>query len=109
MTLNNAGEFNAYKPDKYGDEIVVERRFSANSSTNRYLSLSSTGRIVSEKREEVSQICDHFSIQVDNPLTVLSQETAKKFLANARPKELYEVPTTSLIRLSCTICVFSFL
>lgn len=90
MTLNNAGEFNAYKPDKYGDAIVIERRFGANG-TNRYLTISTFGRIVSEKREEVTQICDHFSIQVDNPLTVLSQETAKKFLANARPKELYEV------------------
>lgn len=90
VTLHNGGGLNAYRPDKYGDAIIIERRLARQSSVRAYAALSASGRVVSERREEIAQICDHFSIQVDNPLAVLTQETAKRFLASARPRELYD-------------------
>lgn len=95
VTLANAGEFNAFRPERYGDAIIIERRFgSQGGSANRYATFNASGRLVCDRREEVAQICDHFGIQVDNPLAVLSQETAKRFLASTKPKELYEVSTS---------------
>lgn len=108
VTLANAGEFNAFRPERYGDAIVIERRFGAQSgAVNRYACFSAAGRLVSERREEVAQICDHFGIQVDNPLAVLSQETAKRFLASAKPKELYEVPCMYGIHVYLCLVVLS--
>lgn len=34
---------------------------------------------------------DHFNIQVDNPLTVLTQDQARGFLSNSTPKDKYVV------------------
>ncbi len=90
VKLCNSGDYNAFHQSKYGNSIIIERRFGRQAGYNRYVTYNDAGKIVSERREEVIQICDHFCIQVDNPLAVLSQETAKKFLANAKPKELFE-------------------
>jgi hypothetical protein len=38
---------------------------------------------VSTKREELSAICDHMNIQVDNPLNVLTQGTSNQFLTGS--------------------------
>jgi chromosome segregation ATPase len=89
VKLNNQGD-NPYLPDTYGDHITIERAFRREGA-NAYSIYDANGRFVVGRREEVTAICDHFSIQVDNPLAVLTQETAKRFLANSKPKELYEV------------------
>ncbi len=41
--------------------------------TSSYKIKSRDGKIVSTKREELSAICDHMNIQVDNPMNVLTQ------------------------------------
>lgn len=89
IRLFNGGS-NPFQPHVYGASIVIERCFRREGSSS-YGIFSDAGRLVASKREEINIICDHFGIQVDNPLAVLTQETAKRFLANARPKELYEV------------------
>jgi len=49
-----------------------------------------TGVVVERTREQLNAILDHFSITIDNPLSVLSQEVAKRFLASAKPADLYK-------------------
>ena len=51
----------------------------------------STGKLIDKTREQLNAILDHFSITIDNPLSVLSQEVAKRFLASAKPADLYKV------------------
>lgn len=41
--------------------------------------------------DPVSLSVDHFSIQVDNPMTVLTQDQSRQFLANSSPKDKYNV------------------
>jgi hypothetical protein len=53
--------------------------------------LTFLGRVVSTKKEELIAIHEHFGLQMDNPLVVLTQETAKKFLNSSKPHELYQV------------------
>lgn len=36
-------------------------------------------------------MCDHMGIQVDNPMNILSQDTAKAFLSSSKPEDKYEV------------------
>lgn len=96
ITICNADESNAFRPEKYGKAIIIERRFGRVPGVSKYICWSGDKRQVSDKKDEVDQICDHFAIQVDNPLSVLSQETAKKFLASAKPKDLYDVWMSNL-------------
>lgn len=71
MTLKNQGE-EAYRPKDYGKSIVITRRFTKEGSSS-YKIKSKDGRIISTKREELSAICDHMNIQVDNPMNILTQ------------------------------------
>lgn len=88
VKLFNGGD-SPFQPDLYGEHIVLERSFRRGGA-NSYAISRADGRLITGKREEINAICDHFGIQVDNPLAVLTQETAKRFLANAKPKELYD-------------------
>ena len=69
--LKNQGE-EAYKHDLYGDSIVITRRFTREGSSS-YKIKSRDGKLISVKREELSAICDHMNVQVDNPMNVLTQ------------------------------------
>lgn len=89
VTVSNRGSF-PFRADVYGGSVIVERRIRR-AGLNSYRTRSGDGkRTISERKEEIVALCDHFNIQVENPLAVLSQETAKKFLANATPADLYE-------------------
>ena len=78
ITLKNQGD-EAYRHDVYGDSIVITRRFTKDGSSS-YVIKSKAGAKVSTKREELSAICDHMNIQVDNPMNVLTQGTFYFFL-----------------------------
>jgi hypothetical protein len=62
IRLNNRGA-EAYKKDLYGDAIVIVRTLKKAGGTS-YKIKSATGSIVSQKADEVKQICDAFNIQV---------------------------------------------
>lgn len=49
------------------------------------------GKIVSEKKDTIDTIVTHFNIQVDNPMCMLNQDTAKNFLNTKSIKEKYNV------------------
>jgi len=71
ITLKNRGD-EAYKHDVYGDSVIISRRFDSRGSST-YKIKAKDGTLVSNKREELSAICDHMNIQVDNPMNVLTQ------------------------------------
>ena len=48
-----------------------------------------SGRVVSSKREDLNRILAKMNLQVDNPVCILNQETAKNFLHNSDPKSKY--------------------
>ena len=75
VTVKNQGE-DAYQHDVYGDSIIVTRRFTrAGAST--YKIKSKSGKTISTKREDLAAICEHMNIQVDNPLNILTQDSAR--------------------------------
>lgn len=85
--IRNRGDL-AYLPDEFGDHIIVERYFSK-SGTSGYKICTASGRSVSTKRSDLEAITDHFNLQIDNPLNVLSQDSARSFIGDSNPTAKY--------------------
>ena len=88
VKIKNAGD-TAYQQEVYGDSILVERHFSRSGSSSFKLK-SSTGRLISTKKGDLEEICDFFALQIDNPMTVLTQDMARQFLNNSTPYDKYK-------------------
>ncbi|KAF4973804.1 hypothetical protein FZEAL_9223 [Fusarium zealandicum] len=88
VKIKNAGT-DAYQPEIYGESIVVERHFSRSGSSGFKIK-SSTGRVISTKKQEVEEISEWYALQIGNPLTVLSQDNARQFLNSASPAQKYK-------------------
>ncbi|CAL5866623.1 uncharacterized protein PFLUO_LOCUS832 [Penicillium psychrofluorescens] len=88
VRIKNQGD-GAYMPDDYGKSIIVERHFSK-SGASGFKIKAENGRIVSTKKAELDAITDYFSLQIDNPMNVLSQDMARQFLSTSSPAEKYK-------------------
>nr|XP_055058867.1 structural maintenance of chromosomes protein 6-like [Misgurnus anguillicaudatus]XP_055058868.1 structural maintenance of chromosomes protein 6-like [Misgurnus anguillicaudatus] len=88
ITLSNRGR-DAYRPDVFGRSIVIDLRISS-EGVRTYKIRSQTGHIVSSKKEELVYILDHFNIQVDNPVSILTQEMSKHFLHSKGEGDKYK-------------------
>ncbi|KAG2362689.1 P-loop containing nucleoside triphosphate hydrolase protein [Suillus spraguei] len=88
ISLKNHGE-EAYKPKEYGKSIIITRKFTKDGSSSWKIK-SKDGKVISTKRDELSAICDHMNIQVDNPMNVLSQDAARQFLSASHPSDKYK-------------------
>ncbi|XP_025900658.1 structural maintenance of chromosomes protein 6 isoform X2 [Nothoprocta perdicaria] len=88
ITLQNQGR-DAFKPEVYGDSIIVNQRINLDGSRS-YRLKSKSGTLISSKKEELVAILDHFNIQVDNPVSVLTQEMSKHFLQSKNEGDKYK-------------------
>ncbi|KAJ5692081.1 hypothetical protein N7462_001504 [Penicillium macrosclerotiorum] len=88
VRIKNQGD-GAYMPEDYGKSIIVERHFSKSGSSGFKIK-GENGRIVSTKKAELDSITDYFSLQIDNPMNVLSQDMARQFLSTSSPAEKYK-------------------
>ncbi|XP_030411243.1 structural maintenance of chromosomes protein 6 isoform X1 [Gopherus evgoodei] len=88
ITLRNRGK-DAFKPEVYGSSIIVTQHISMDGSRS-YKLKSKTGTLISSKKDELTAILDHFNIQVDNPVSVLTQEMSKHFLQSKNEGDKYK-------------------
>ncbi|NWZ82120.1 SMC6 protein, partial [Poecile atricapillus] len=88
ITLRNQGR-DAFKPELYGTSITVNQHINQDGSRTCKLR-SKSGCIISSKKEELIGILDHFNIQVDNPVSVLTQEMSKQFLQTKNEGDKYK-------------------
>ncbi|KAL3792589.1 hypothetical protein HJC23_005559 [Cyclotella cryptica] len=102
VTLLNRGS-DGYQPEVYGDYITVERSISLGGGYNGFKLLDSTGKERSRNKKDLYAMLDQLNIQVDNPVAVLDQEEAKKFLTG-KEEDKYQFFTkaTELERLDRT-------
>ena len=70
ITLKNGGH-EPYRSNTYGDSITITRRLQENGGT--YKIKNGDGKIVSSVKTELDAITDHFGIDVDNPMNILTQ------------------------------------
>lgn len=87
--LTNNGP-NAYKPDLYPERIIVERRINKEGGSP-YKLKNKSGRIISNKKEDLVAILDHLNLLVNNPLTMLTQDMARKFLSDSTSEDKYKL------------------
>ncbi|CAI9728495.1 maintenance of chromosomes 6-like isoform X2 [Octopus vulgaris] len=85
--LSNEGA-DAFKPDLFGNQIVIERKL-CRDGVNGYRIKSSTGQIISTKREDLRNVLDSFNILVDNPVVILNQEISRSFLQSKNASDKY--------------------
>jgi chromosome segregation ATPase len=52
--------------------------------------LSAAGKAVSSKRADLERLCDHFNIDVENPINVMGQDTSRQFLQKGSDKDKYD-------------------
>ncbi len=99
VTLLNKGP-DAFKHDVFGDSITIERTISLGGSYNGYKLLGTDGKEKSRSKKELVALLDQLNIQVENPVAVLDQEEAKKFLMG-KPEDKYDffMKATELERL----------
>ncbi|KAF2849389.1 dna repair protein-like protein rad18 [Plenodomus tracheiphilus IPT5] len=88
VRIKNQGPL-AYKPSQYGKSIVVERHFNRTGASGFKLK-DQNGKIVSTRKAELEDILDAFSMQIDNPMNVLTQDMARQFLNHSTPKDKYK-------------------
>lgn len=89
VTIKNGGN-EPYRPDAYGNAITVTRAFTQAGSSS-YKLKNTQGRTVSTSRTELSAILDHYQIDVDNPMNILTQDLARQFLSSSNPGEKYNL------------------
>lgn len=85
--------------------VVVERTITRSGAAPFKFRATRDGKIIASKKEELAAILQTFSIVVDSPLTILTQDQARSFLQASDPRKLYEVSrsyTTLLRSLSLT-------
>ncbi|EHY58412.1 Structural maintenance of chromosomes protein 6 [Exophiala dermatitidis] len=86
--IKNQGD-HAYMPELYGNTIQVERHFSRSGASGFKLK-SEKGRIISTRKSDLEEICDHMMLQIENPMTVLSQDQARQFIGSSSQTEKYK-------------------
>ncbi|KAF2084517.1 dna repair protein rad18 [Saccharata proteae CBS 121410] len=88
VKIKNHGS-SSYKPELYGNSIIVERHFSRTGSSGFKIK-NANGRQISTKRADLEDIIDAFQLQMDNPMNVLSQDMARQFLNSSTPSQKYK-------------------
>ncbi|BBN16913.1 structural maintenance of chromosomes protein 6 [Marchantia polymorpha subsp. ruderalis] len=86
VELNNEG-LDAYKPDVYGDTIMIERRITENGS--HFQVSGAQGKKVGSKKSDVLDIVEHFNIDVENPCILMTQDKSREFLHAGSEKDKF--------------------
>ncbi|KAK4385139.1 Structural maintenance of chromosomes protein 6B [Sesamum angolense] len=87
VEIKNHGE-DAFKPELYGDFIIVDRRIS--ESTSSIILKNSQGRRVGTRKEDLREIVEHFNIDVENPCVIMSQDKSREFLHSGNAKDKFK-------------------
>ncbi|KAG2242222.1 hypothetical protein Bca52824_095935 [Brassica carinata] len=87
VEMNNEG-VDAFKPQVYGDTLVIERRISHFTSST--VLKDSQGRKISNRKEELRELIEHYNIDVENPCVIMSQDKSREFLHSGNDKDKFK-------------------
>jgi len=88
VVLRNRGP-EAFKPKEYGDKITVTRKIKADGG-NSYELRNTAGKKITDKKTQLKLMLEQFNIQIENPCSILMQDTSREFLHKSHPKKKYE-------------------
>eukprot|EP01103_Thecamoeba_quadrilineata_P019374 TRINITY_DN7816_c0_g1_i1.p1 TRINITY_DN7816_c0_g1~~TRINITY_DN7816_c0_g1_i1.p1 ORF type:complete len:1068 (+),score=278.16 TRINITY_DN7816_c0_g1_i1:24-3206(+) len=89
VKLRNRGS-DAFKPEEYGESIVVERRLTKDGQGSYKLKDATGRRTISTKKSELVVILEQFNIQINNPCVILMQDTSREFLNSSKATDKYQ-------------------
>lgn len=87
LEIKNEGE-DAFKPETYGDVIIIERRIS--ESTSSIVLKDHQGKRIATRKEDLRELVEHFNIDVENPCVVMSQDKSREFLHSGNEKDKFK-------------------
>ena len=88
VNIKNGGD-TGYQQDLYGSTNQVDRTINR-SGASAFKLKSASGKVVSTKKGDLDEIRDYYALQLDNPISVLTQDQARQFLSTASPSEKYK-------------------
>uniref|UniRef100_A0A182W032 Peptide methionine sulfoxide reductase B1, chloroplastic n=1 Tax=Anopheles minimus TaxID=112268 RepID=A0A182W032_9DIPT len=80
--------FDAYEKERFGSRIICERTIQATGSGS-YKLKNEHGHVVTTSRAELLKVLLAFNIQVDNPICVLNQDSARSLLKDSDESKHY--------------------
>lgn len=80
----------AFKPDDYGKQITIEKIISRDDATRLALR-NDKDKKVSERKQELDEMVEHFGILIHNPICILNQEISKTFLHSKRAEDKFDL------------------
>ncbi|EEF51573.1 structural maintenance of chromosomes protein 6B [Ricinus communis] len=87
VEVKNEGD-EAFKPEIYGDAIIIERRI--NQSTSSTVLKDFQGKKVASRKEELRELIEHFNIDVENPCVIMSQDKSREFLHSGNDRDKFK-------------------
>jgi structural maintenance of chromosomes protein 6 len=76
-----------YRVEEIGETIEIERTVSADGGTR--IKISGKGGVVGRTQEELRSLMEHFRLNLNNPLSFLTQDSSKKMLRISAPRSIY--------------------
>ena len=102
VTLFNGG-MERFQWDKFGNSITIERKVTLEGASTYRLRNHSGSLVGGDRpREMIKEIISFYRLQIENPLILLTQDIAKRYLATSSPLERYRLVMqgSQLLRLS---------
>lgn len=87
VRVHNGGD-NPFKPEVYGDTIIVERKLTMASTT--YCFKDARGKKVADKKQELEDMRAFFHIDAENPCVLMTQDKSRDFLHTGTDKERFK-------------------
>ncbi|KMZ62353.1 hypothetical protein ZOSMA_46G00280 [Zostera marina] len=87
VEIKNKGE-DAFKPEIYGDMLIIERRIT--EATSSTILKDCYGKKISQRKNDLREIVDHFNIDVENPCVIMSQDKSREFLHSGNNKDKFK-------------------
>ena len=88
VSIRNVGP-DALDVGVFGDSITVERNISA-AGAAPFKIKNQWGKEVGNSRDLLTRITDHFNIDVENPIVVMSQDSSRQFLHSGKDTDKYK-------------------
>lgn len=77
-----------YKMEQYGDKIVVTRKLRRTGTQSYEISNFPKG---GNAHDELVRILQFYNIQIDNPCSIMHQDTAREFIGSSSPQRKYDL------------------
>eukprot|EP01125_Pyxidicula_operculata_P004475 TRINITY_DN1696_c1_g1_i1.p1 TRINITY_DN1696_c1_g1~~TRINITY_DN1696_c1_g1_i1.p1 ORF type:complete len:1055 (+),score=194.69 TRINITY_DN1696_c1_g1_i1:53-3217(+) len=77
-----------FQHDVYGDYIEITRKITINGTSS--YTIKKQGRSCVAKKKDVVAINEHFNIQIENPFSIMMQDTSREFMTESTGSTKYQ-------------------